>query len=423
MRQSKNYLVICLAVMGLIATSACSRSNGSTPQAQTPPPATAPAAPGVPKTQSELDAQSGKSAQDSRAPQKHKHDKGPQVSNDQDPSDRAPQAPQTAPQGIIAITYDPTGMTPSQIFEASEKQGPATVGIISNLKSEGTAEPLYVSGSGQDDLLQDLERVVDTQTKPSRVKRDEDFAKRVSNGRFEVTNWSTREVVLDLMIKGETGSPVYRFTGTLDNKLLFRGGDLRRGQNISVEAACMDMGGGCGTVYVKVQDGKGGIVRTAHMLIRQTAATLFTHADGFGLAQNEEFDTLLQTLVRTDEHAGDLDALNHLILRTSETINGQANFKVEMGIRSNSDTQEWLNIGGPLVKLADDINLSTPAQVLSSSSPSARTIRSVSLIKNDGRGNLTLAVTVRKASAQADEDTMELTVARIHKPVRPLIIK
>jgi hypothetical protein len=192
---------------------------------------------------------------------------------------------------------------------------------------------------------------------------------------------------------------------------------------MDVTGACMDLNGGCSTVYVKIQEAVGTKISVAHMIIRQTEATLFTHAQGFGLANNPEFDALLETLVRTDHHAGELNALNSLKLRTSETINGQASFRVEMGIRSAYNTQDTLNLGGPLVKPQEHSMMTAGAQVLRSTSPAADTIRSVLLTRNDGRGTLTLALTVRKATATAHEDTMDLTFSRIHKPTRPLEIK
>jgi len=425
----KSQLVIGLAVIGFIASSACTRSSGgSNPPPITQPPATAPTP--VPNSQSELDGDSGKSAQDPREPQtapsngSRNNDDGPEVVNSPTaPSQTAPG--QTAPpvnNGPEVIIYDPTGLTPSQIFDASRRQGPVCVGNESDVANGDSSEPLYYSGSGQDHLRDNLQTWVDTKTRRDRVQRDKDFAKKVSNGRFDV-DWALRAVTLDLTIKGVQGPRVARFMGQLDNRLVFRGGDLLSGNHLRVEAACMDLNGGCQTVYALVQDGTGGVVRTAHMLIRQSQATLFTHADGFGVAHNPEFDSLLETLVRTDHHAGELNALNRLTLRTSETINGQSNFAVEMGIRSAYNTQQTLNLGGPLVKPATDIALNAEAQVLRSTSPAADTIRNVTLVNNDGRGTLTLAVTIRKATADAQEDTMELTISRIHKPVRPLVIK
>jgi hypothetical protein len=263
---------------------------------------------------------------------------------------------------------------------------------------------------------------VNTKTPAKFVRGNQEFSKRVLQGRFDV-DWSTRRATIDVTIKGSRGPKVYRFQGVLSNRLTFEAGDVNTGARVKVKVACMDLNGGCNTVYAMVLDGNGALARAAHLIIRQTEATLFTRAARFGLANNPEFDALLETMVRTDHHAGDLNALNSLKLRTSETINGQASFRVEMGIRSAYNQQETLNLGGPLVKPAGDYVLDAQAQVLRSTSPAADTIRSVVLTHNDGRGNLTLAVTVRKALATAQEDTMHLTFSRIHKPVSPMLIK
>ena len=400
--KAQRHFIVVMAVLGFIATSACTRSGGSNPPIQQDPQAVATP---IPTDRSELDKQTGKSAQD---------DKGPQQAGPQKPPQQA---------GPQVVTYDPSGMAPGQIFDQSGKQSPTIIGNPSNVTNGQSGETLDYSGSGQDSLRDQIQTFVDTQTRSERIQRDKKFAKTISNGRFDV-DWTSRTATLDISIKGANGSKVYRFAGPLTNKLLLHAGDLRHGQHISIEAACMDLNGGCNTVYAKVQDGTGGLVRTAHVLIRTTKATLYTHADnGFHSANNEEFDSLLHTFVNTVEHSGELDALNRLTLRTSETINGQSNFKVEMGIRSISNTQDTLNFTGPLVKPADDIDLAAPAQLVRSTSPMANTIRNVTLVNNDGRGTLTLAITVRKATVDAQEDTMDVTVARIHKPVRTLIIK
>ncbi len=416
--KTQRHLIVVMAVIGFIASSSCTRSGESNPPIKQDPQATTTP---IPTEPSELDKQTGKSAQD---------DKGPRPSAPKPPAQTAPRAPHVPDQvenlDPQVVTYDPSGMTPSQIFDQSGKQNPALIGNPSEVPNGPSGETLNYSGSGQDGLRDQLQTFVDnqadTQTRSERNERDKKFAKTIGDARFDV-DWLSRTATLEISVKGPKGLKVYRFNSPLTNKLLVHAGDLRRGRHLSVEAACMDLNGGCNTVYAKVQDGTGGLVRTAHVLIRTTKATLYTHADGFHLAHNEEFDVLLHTLVNTVKHSGELDALNSLTLRTSETINGQSNFQVEMGIRSSMNFQDSLNFTGPLVKPATDIKLEAPAQLVRSSSPMANTIRSVSLVNNDGRGTLTLAITVRKGTVDADEDIMDVTVARIHRPVRLLIVK
>lgn len=254
------------------------------------------------------------------------------------------------------------------------------------------------------------------------MRLDLRFANQVSNGRFSV-DWATRTAVIDVTIKGANGSTESRFAGALDNRLSLRSGDLRHGNRISVEAACMDLSGGCHSVYAIVRKESGGTIRTAHMLIRQTEAYMYTEALGYGFAHSEEFDRLLNTFDRTTHHSGERESVSTLTFRTSETINGQSSFKAEFGLRAANGRLESFNVGGPLVKPASGNTLNTEMQMLRSTSSMVNTIRDVSLIHNDGHGDLMLAITVRKATAEASEDTMYVTVARIHTPTRVLILK
>ena len=429
--KAQRHFVVVMAVIGFVATSACTRGGGSNPPIkQDSQPVTTP----IPNAQSELDTQTSKSAQDSKEPQKptpqaapqapSKAPALPQVTNTNNTSDTnavqtttpvSSQAASTDPQVIV---YDPTGLTPDQIFERSNNQGPALVGNPSNVTDGQSGETLNYSGSGQDGLREQIQTFVDTQTRADRIQRDKNFAKTITDGRFNV-DWSSRTATLDILVENKP----YRFIGALDNKLRLLGGQLRRGLHLAIDASCMDLNGGCDTVYATIQDGTGGIVRTAHVLIRTTKATLYSRNAAFRVAHNNEFDALLHLLVNTAHRSGVPNSFNSLVLRTSETINGESSYKIEMGILSASGSQESLNFTGPLVKPATEIDLEAPARASLSSSPIAGTIRNVTLVNNDGRGTLTLAITVRKATADADEDTVHVTVARIHKPVRPLIIK
>ncbi len=418
----KSNLIVALALIGFVTMTACTRSGGGgnpPPIEQQPAPV---ATPIPPSSRSELDNDTSKSAQDSKTASSA----GPQVSRDEDPTYSRSAPTKTAPSrrdgSPEQITYDPTGLTPSEIFARSARQGLPVTGDESDVPNGQSNEPLYYSGAGQDDLREELQTWVNSKSSSGVASRNREFAKRVLNGRFDV-NWQTRQTTLDITVRGEKGARVYRFSSPLSNRQFFSSGNVKMGDKLAIDGACMDLNGGCSTVYVKVQEANGIKISVAHMIIRQTEATLFTHAQGFGIANNPEFDALLETMVRTDHHSGELNALNSLKLRTSETINGQASFRVEMGIRSAYNTQETLNLGGPLVKPAEDYNMTASAQLLRSTSPAANTIRSVLLTRNDGRGTLTLAVTVRKATPASQEDTMDLTFSRLHKPTRPLMIK
>ena len=410
----KSNFVIAMAVVGFIAASACTRNGqgGSPPPIQQPPAASATP---IPNSGSELDNGSGNSSQDSKdAPDNSNN--GPIVVTNPNGGPVTAPTNNDQPEKIV---YDPTGLTPAQVFESSRLQGQPVVGGESDLSNAQSQDPLYYSGSAQDSLREQVQNWVDANTEASHVRADQELARSLTSGRFDV-NWTTRTATFDLSVKNGAGkSNVSRVTGHLSNRLTL----TAKTGALKISLACMDLIGGCQTVYALIQDTSGGVARNAHMIVRQSPATLYTKAAGFGLARNPEFDSLLETLVRTDRHAGEPNALNSLTLRTSETINGQSNYVVEMGILSIANAQETLKIAGKLVKPANEFSMNAFAHLLQSTSPAAKGVRDITLIKNDGRGNLTLAVTIRKSTAESSEDSMELTFSRLQKPVRPLMIK
>ena len=323
----------------------------------------------------------------------------------------------------FAITeYDASHETPDQTFAESEREGPAIVGAASGVRDGQSRDELRWTGAGQDGLRAQLQRFVNSKSGTSHGARDLKFAKTVTDSKFNV-DWTTREANLTITLEKNGQSQRLTFAGTLTNKLLLQAGSLSSGARVQVDAACMDLNGGCQTVYAKIQDASSGVVDTAHVLIRSTPASIFTKAvDGLGAAHNREFDKFVGILVNTVKHSGEPGALNNLMLRTTETINGSSTYKIEMGILTEDRTLETLNLGGSLVKPVSGISMAAPASVLRSSSLIADTLRSVALIANDGRGNLKLSITVRKATQQANEDVVQVTISRMHKPVRPLIL-
>jgi len=94
---------------------------------------------------------------------------------------------------------------------------------------------------------------------------------------------------------------------------------------------------------------------------------------------------------------------------------------------SNPQTEQRLGFTGPLVKPADSTELNMPVNLLFTTGDKtaqrvANTIREARLIRNDGHGNLQFDIVVRKDSERGSEDRIRLTVARIHQPVRSLIL-
>lgn len=419
--------MVAMAVVALM-TTACTRSGGGSVQETPPTPQTGPQAPdpdpAVPST-TELDGDSSNSSNEPVEIRDAQNPTAPQ--SPQNPT--APEQPEASGETEIA-TLNPAGLKPSEIFQERLRLGPAPVGGPSDLTDNQTGEILNYSGAGKDSLREEIQSAIDSEPASHEKTRDQVFAKTLGPAKFDVS-WPSRRATIEFDIKGKKS---LRFTAVLDNKLVFRSGDLSRGSRHEVYAVCMDLKGGCQTVYAKFQEASGGVVRTAHVVIRTSRATLYTEAVSYSRAQNQEYADFLSTLVRTDRSSGEINSVNQLTLRTTEVIGGAATFKVEMGIRSDANTQDRLNFAGPLVISEEPADVSqkdpeakylmaAPARVLSSTSPVANSIRSVRLAANDGRGTIVLAITIRKATADAEEDTLWTTISRIHKRIRPLVIR
>ncbi len=403
------YLIVGMAVSALLGTSACSRKSGqkAVQTNQVTPP-------NQQKHESELDKDSGKSAQDGPVLDDDSNidedDSGPVLDSPTGPKENPQNSGALVENKPVLVHYDPSGMTPSQIFDASERQGSAAVGDESDVG--GRRSGLRYSGAGQDSLRETLMRF-EAKKEKSRRERDRSFARTINQVTFDV-DWSTREAQVSVLMNGRRTQ--LNFHGQLSNDLILKSGSVKRGQRIAIEAACMDLHGGCETVYLKIQDGNGARVRTAHVISRTTTATLFTQGNGYDIAKNEEYNYFLNLLLNTVNHSGAVNTVNSLWMRTTEVIGGASNYVIQMGLLTSRSGQTSLNWTGALVKPAHSSSLNAPSEMLPSSSPIANTIRDSRLVKNDGRGNIQIAVTIRKGSVRAQEDTLTLTFGRIHKP-------
>jgi hypothetical protein len=417
----QNLLVVSMAVSAVLMSTACSRkSAGQKNPIQTTQGTQAPK-----PTNGELDKDSGNSSQEGPSLDDDRDldndDDGPVLDEPQAGGPSLNEAPQNSgalhEDSPVVVHYDPSGMTPSQVFEASERQGESAAGALSDVA--GPREGLRYSGAGQDDLRETLMRHENAKEK-TRRNRDAIVAHSINQATFDV-DWSTREARITLLMNGRRTQ--LNMSARLTNDLIARSGSVKRGNRIAVEAACMDLNGGCETVYMKVQDGNHGHVRTAHVLVRTTTATLFTQGNGYHIAKNEEYNYFLNLLLNTVGHSGKLNTVSSLWLRTTEVIGGVSNFIVQMGLRTTRTGPGSINWTGALVKPTHSASLNAPAELLPSTSPIANTIRETRLVRNDGRGNIQLAVTIRKATVEAQEDTLLLTFGRIHKPTVSLRVK
>jgi hypothetical protein len=322
-------------------------------------------------------------------------------------------------------------MTPDQIYSNSASQGLSTIGRATDLRDFSNT-PLYYSGSGQDPLLAQIKTMI--AANPDEAQRAADFAysSNVRLEKFEV-DLASRRVNLEFAAVGSDGRLYqYTFRGEMDSNLRMRAPEMTAGPRINVDMACMDLGGTtCQTAHIKLSEGsEGSRPVVAHVIARKTRAYMYTKAAGFGQSQNPEYDRLLAILVNTVNSSGSPDSVDFLEFTTGETVNGIANFTVQLGMRTGSTNgRQYLSWTGPLVKPSDTDSLSLPvtqkgsAITVDSGPRIGDSIRGTRLVRNDGRGNLQLEFTLRAAYAGATEDHILFTVARIHKPVRTVFIQ
>lgn len=427
-------LVVWMAVTAVIfSTTACTKKNRTNDTAPAPE---APVDPSQPAPNgSELDSDTSQSSQ---VPVGHDAGSGEPVENSVDivdfesDEDSAFEA-SALPVPSVAV-LDPTGMLPDQIYAYSDKQGPAgtTNGVRSGLASrDGT--PLYYSGAGQDNLPSLLKRVLESEKNPARKQRNKEFAKRVSAAAFEVTDWYSRTAQASVTLQRDGKTIRYKFQNRFDNRLRMRAGDLKRSPFVEIETACMNVDGDCQTVHMIVRDASKGETVTAHVIVRRSTVALHIEGNGYGRAGNPEYDRFLKVLLNTVRAPKGLDNIQDIAFTTSEVIGGQSQFTVAMDAVFYNGTRQVIAWTGPLVKPKDSSFLNVEAYVI----PYAMTVqgravdspnliinsfRETRLVRNDGRGNIQLEVTIRKATPRGSEDTVRLTFARIHKQVGGLVL-
>jgi uncharacterized protein YdeI (BOF family) len=223
--------------------------------------------------------------------------------------------------------------------------------------------------------------------------------------------------------------------GAVDEVMQYRVGAITREPFIMADVACMDLSGGCKTVHVKIQDASSGKIRTAHMIARHTGASLYIEGNAPGVSKNPEYDRLMSILLNTTKNPSGYNVVNKLTLTTSETIGGASNFAITMHMNLldqwNRSMPDLVQVTGPLAKpkSSDQPNVGitvSPAitvidgEVVPVEGRLVDVIRDARLLKNDGRGNLQVELTVRSATADASVDRIVLTVARIHTPTTQL---
>jgi hypothetical protein len=446
--QVKTLLFVWFAVTILILSTACSKKSSS-PRSTTSPNRQAKAANDRAMGPMSAGNAGGQSQRIGPAVQPG----ATVVDLDQRPSANAP-GESSGGSRIRVVDYDPRGKTPDQIFgdqRVTDAPEGTTVlepregdrvnphgengGRVTQLGPDANGQPLYFSGSGQDRLYEKIKELMDAETDAEQKTRNEQFAKKIGFTTFE-PNYRSRSAVLTVNIIERNGQQVpYVFSGQLDNQLRFKSGDLNRSPNLEAEAVCMDLRGGCNTVHVKLRKKSGEGVSTVSVLARHTTATLYSEGNSKRVSNNAAYDRFVHILTTSVDYPGGANSLKTLHLTTSEVINGSSEFAVTMSMRMSLDDPERtqsLSFIGPLVKPMSISSLDLPVDTFSGytiygrwsfvSQPVAETIRESRLVRNDGRGNLQIDVTFAQTHSGSREDTVRLTISRIHEPVRELIL-
>ena len=357
-----------------------------------------------------------------------------------DPADLTAKIQQMDPRVESVVYYDPSGQSPDQIFSkktALDRAG-AFLGekVASDIRS-GAGETLYYSGAGQDTLREQLYVLVNNQEAmldaQSRAE-NKALAQSIQLSSFEV-DWSSRRGKLAFKYLRNGNKAQVEMEGAVDEVMQYRVGAITREPFIMADVACMDLSGGCKTVHVKIQDASSGKIRTAHMIARHTGASLYIEGNAPGVSKNPEYDRLMSILLNTTKNPSGYNVVNKLTLTTSETIGGASNFAITMHMNLldqwNRSMPDLVQVTGPLAKpkSSDQPNVGitvSPAitvidgEVVPVEGRLVDVIRDARLLKNDGRGNLQVELTVRSATADASVDRIVLTVARIHTPTTQL---
>jgi hypothetical protein len=431
----------------LALTTACSKQqDGAQPKpGAAPAKATAGTAAKPSPSPSELDKASGQSA----AAHKRGEDLGTtnvgQVREQEpdpgaDPADLTAKVQQMDPRVESVVYYDPSGQSPDQIFskKAALDQAGAFLGerVASDIRS-GAGETLYYTGAGQDTLREQLYVLVNNQEAmldPQSRAENKALAQSLQLSSFEV-DWSSRRGKLAFKYLRNGNKAQVEMEGAVDEVMQYRVGAITREPFIMADVACMDLSGGCKTVHIKVQEASSGKIRTAHMIARHTSASLYIEGNAPGVSKNPEYDRLMSILLNTTKNPAGYNVVNKLTLTTSETIGGASNFAITMRLNLldqwNRLASDLVQVTGPLAKPKsnDQLNVGitvSPAitvidgEVVPVDGRLVDVIRDARLLKNDGRGNLQVELTVRNTTADSLVDRIVLTVARIHTPTTQL---
>lgn len=435
----------------LALTTACSKQEGAQPNPGSSPANASPSAAKPSPSPNELDNASGQSAathmrgedlgttnvgQVADQSMEREPDPGGVGGHSADRADLTAKIQQMDPRVESVVYYDPSGQSPDQIFaqKTAIDQAGAFLGeqVASDIRS-ALGQTLYYSGAGQDTLREQLYTLVNNQEATLDLQtraENKALAHSIQLSSFEV-DWATRRGKLAFKYLRNGNKAQVEMEGAVDDVMQYTVGSINREPFIMADVACMDLSGGCKTVHIKVQDASSGKIRTAHMIARHTSASLYIEGNVPGASNNPEYDRLMSIFLNTTKNPFVYNVVNKLTLTTSETIGGASNFAITMSMnlldKWGRQVPDLIQVTGPLAKpeSSDQVNVGitvSPAitvingEVVPVESRLVDVIRDARLLKNDGRGNLQVELTIRSATADSLVDRIILTVARIHTP-------
>ena len=311
---------------------------------------------------------------------------------------------------VIDITNDTApvgksrGMTPEQLFGES------------NLAT-ASLKDLFYSASSNDGLYEQIKNIEAQVKVDAHREANARFAKHVQFATFESRGNGRAQASISI-VNAQNRIAQYNFDGQLDRDMHMRA----QNSGYTIDAVCMDATRGCKTVHIRIQE-KGAV---AHVITRNNDASLYIQGNPIGTVHNLEFDRLMRIMLNTVKSSGAPDSVDELKLITSETVNGPSKFAVTFGLLVNSrHSNQVLSWTGDLVKPAKsnitDIVLK-PAFGLETRGI-AETVREARLVRNNGKGDIQIILTVRRGTPSAEEGNLRLTISRIATPVRELVLK
>ena len=174
---------------------------------------------------------------------------------------------------------DPRGLTPTQIYDASRELGEPAQGVEAEVGQENGA-PLFYTGSGQDELREELTDLARSESNPARLRRNHAFAQEIGLVTFQYDE-PGRRLKISVTSRADSASQDFEWRNVTPGTRRFVQSIARR--DLAVDAICMDRDGGCRTAQVVLKRASGLGVATAYVIARQTPAYLFISGNPPGL--------------------------------------------------------------------------------------------------------------------------------------------